>query len=78
MIHYELNIQPCFDTEYGKYVSYGVTVCRGSMILRVIEDVSLEKERVESLVRLFNEEGLFPAQLDEAIEDFLIDFSTGL
>lgn len=74
MIHYQLNEQACYDRINGQYVSYGITVVRGSRIIRVIEDISTDRAAVAALTDRYNAEQLSPAHLDEAVESFLYDF----
>ena len=75
MIQYDLQIGHAYNSEYGAYVTYGVTVyCRGKVVCTV-EDISLDMKKVEQLIKVFNEEQLSPAHLDEAIENYLYDFT---
>ena len=74
MIYYELLIRRKYDNTYGTYDAYGISVCRGDSVIRVIEDISPDREKVAALAGLFNQERLSPSQLDEAIENFLYDF----
>ena len=74
MILYELCTQQNYDDAVGLYTTYGIAVSDGSKTLRVIEDISLEREKVVSLVGQFNRERLCPSHLDEMIESFLYDF----
>ena len=75
MIVYELCSAKSHDKEYGSYTAYGIAVLYEGTVIRTVEDVSAEKEKVTALVKLFNEERLSPAHLDEAIENFLYDFT---
>lgn len=75
MAQYELKIGHAYNDEYGAYVTYGVTASHRGKAIRTIEDISLDKKKVEQLVKLFNEEQLSPAQLEEAIENYLYDFT---
>ncbi|MBQ3285872.1 MAG: hypothetical protein IJH40_09565 [Ruminococcus sp.] len=74
MISYRLYTEQKLDRENGVYGTYGISVCRGFSVIRVIEDISLDKDKVISLIDTFNKEHLSPAHLDEAIENFLYDF----
>ena len=74
MILYELCAQQSCDDAAGQYTTYGIAVSDGGRIIRVIGDISLEREKVASLVGRFNRERLCPAHLDEMIENFLYDF----
>lgn len=75
MIQYDLQIGHAYNSEYGVYVTYGVTAFNRGKVICTIEDISLDKNKVEQLVKLFNEEQLSPAHLDEAIENYLYDFT---
>ena len=74
MIRYELLAQRLDDSEYGSVLTYGVTVLDHGEIIRSVEDISLDKEKVGALITRFNQERLSPVHLDEAIENFLYDF----
>lgn len=74
MIRYELHTGQAYNSEHGTYESYGITASRGGKIICTVEDVSLDREKVEQLVKQFNEEQLSPVHLDEVIEYFLYDF----
>ena len=74
MIQYELQKEHAYNSEYGVYETYGVAAYLDDKLIRSVGDISLSREKVERLVRRFNEEQLSPAQLDEVIECFLYDF----
>lgn len=74
MIRYKLHTKQVHNDEYGTYKAYGVTAsCRGKVIC-TIEDISLDKRKIEELVRVCNREHLSPSHLAETIENFLYDF----
>ena len=75
MIQYDLQIGHAYNSEYGAYVTYGVTAYFRGKVVCTVEDISLDKKKVEQLIKVFNEEQLSPAHLEEAIENFLYDFS---
>ena len=75
MIRYELHTKQANSDEYGAYEAYGITATRGGKVVCTIEDISLEKSKVEQLVKLCNEERLSPAHLEETVENFLYDFT---
>ena len=75
MIQYDLQIGHAHNSEYGAYVTYGVTAYFRGKVICTIEDISLDKNKVEQLVKRFNEEQLSPAHLEEAIENYLYDFT---
>ena len=59
---------------YGQErLSYGVKVVRGRRCLRVIRDITDDKERLSRLIDDMNELSLDPVHLDEVIEEFLND-----
>lgn len=74
MISYELYAEQQYDRENGAYETYGISVYRGDSVIRVIGDISLDKEKVEALISVMNTGKLSPSHLDEAVENFLYDF----
>ena len=74
LIRYELQTGHAYDNEYGGYETYGITASRCGKIICTVEDVSLDREKVEQLVKRFNEGQLSPVHLDDMIENFLYDF----
>ena len=52
---------------------YGIALYEEDEPVRVIGDLSADRERLAALIRLFNEEELDPIHLDQAVEDFLYD-----
>ena len=75
MIQYDLQIEHAYNSEYGAYVTYGVTAYFRGKVVCTVEDISLDMKKVEQLIKVFNEEQLSPAHLDEAIEYYLYDFT---
>ena len=75
MIHYDLHTGQAHSNEYGTYETYGITASRCGNIVCTIEDISLEKNKVEQLIALCNKEQLSPAHLEETVENFLYDFT---
>ena len=75
MIQYDLQIGHAYNSEYGAYVTYGVTAYFRGKVVCTGEDISLDMKKVEQLIKVFNEEQLSPAHLDEAIENYLYDFT---
>ena len=71
MTEYRLHVQSVYDRADG----YGISVVENGAVLRIVRDVSLDREMVEALVGCFNRYGLEPEHLDQAIEDFLYDFT---
>ncbi len=74
MIHYRLFSEHLCGEELGTYETYGIIAEHSKRIIRVISDISCEKEKVQALVDLYNTERLSPEHLDEMIESFLYDF----
>lgn len=74
VILYKLFAERQSDREHGAYTTYGISVCRDSSVVRVIGDITVDRDKAEALIDLFNQERLSPAQLDEAVENFLYDF----
>lgn len=74
MTNYELHTEQAYNSEYGAYETYGVTASRNGRIICIVEDISLDREKVEGLIKRFNEKQLSSVHLDEAIENFLYDF----
>ena len=74
VISYELYAEQQYDRENGAYETYGISVYRGDSVIRVIGDISLDKEKVEALISVMNTGKLSPSHLDEAVENFLYDF----
>lgn len=74
MIHYELHKTQAFNDCCGQYETFGITVFDRGQIICAIEDISLDRDKVKTLVDRFNREHLSPAQLEEAVENFLYDF----
>ena len=75
MIQYDLQIEYAYNSEYGAYVTYGVTAYFRGKVVCTVEDISLDMKKVEQLIKVFNEEQLSPAHLEEAIENYLYDFT---
>lgn len=74
MVYYELIAQCKYDSTIGQYNTYGIQVIRSGRIVSIVEDICLDRHKVEALTKLYNKERLSPSQLSEAIEDFLVDF----
>ena len=74
MIHYRLFPERLCGEELGEYETYGIIAANDAGGLKIIHDVSCDRERAEALTALFNAEELDPIHLDEAIESFLYTF----
>ena len=53
---------------------YGIAYKTDKGEITVIEDITSDKKSIERLVNVFNRESLDPIHLDQAVEDYLIDF----
>lgn len=58
-----------------RHLSCGIAVYQGDVLIRTAEDLSRDAEAVARLAALFNDEDLDPVHFDQAIEDFLYDFT---
>ena len=74
MIHYEVQKEQAYNSFCGQYDTYGITVYEHGKLLSVVEDISLDRDKVEALADRFNRDQLSPAHLEEMIETFLYDF----
>lgn len=74
MTEYRLFIQNEYDRACGYYHTYGISVFEDGRLTRIIKDVSLEREKVERLINAFNDGELDSAHLNQAVEEFLLDF----
>jgi len=63
-----INQATIIDEDGNSIKTYGIT-CEN----RVIKDISTDKKKVESLIKLCNENNLSPIHLDDVIDDFLVD-----
>ena len=61
------------NTDVTGNTSYGIMLSVDDTPIRVIGDISCDRDEIERLTRVFNEEELDPVHLDQAVEDFLID-----
>lgn len=74
MIRYERRSLLLQTNDSEAIETYGITVYEHGDLLFVIDDISLDKEKIDRLVECFNKERLSPSHLDEALENFLYDF----
>ena len=75
MTEYKLFEESKYNRLCGFYITYGIIVFEDGLHTRTISDISVNKEKVEQLISAFNELELSPRHLNEAVEDFLYDFS---
>ena len=68
MIMLTLNKATIIDEDGKPIETYGITCGE-----RKIKDISTDKQKVESLINLCNENNLSPIHLDDVIDDFLVD-----
>lgn len=54
-----------------KVITYGISVKSDNKIIREIDDICLDKEKLSNLISLCNSEELCEIHLDEVIESFL-------
>lgn len=73
MTRYQLSVGTEYHRSVGHYESYGIALITDGSIDRIIRDISPDRERVEELVRLFNDEDLDPVHFSQAVEDFLLE-----
>ena len=59
------------EVEDKCYQSYGIAYKSENKTTKVISDISIDKEKVEKLVSLINDEDLDPSQLEDVIEDMI-------
>ena len=74
MAKYGLFSERGYNEEAGAYDTCGIAVFSRGKAVRLIHDVTVDRDKAEALVRLFNKERLEPSQVDEAIEGFLYDY----
>ena len=74
MIHYEMFFEYKNDSKLGLYGTYGIAAFRDGKLMRIINDVSCDREKVTALTDRFNENFLEPEHLSQAVEEFLYDF----
>ena len=59
-------------TDYDRAkISYGIKVTRGRKCLRIIRDITDDKERLSHFIDEINELSLDPVHLDQILEEFL-------
>ncbi len=73
MVEYKLHTQQINDADTK---TYGISVYKNNKLVRVIADISTDKNAVEKLIHQFNTYELALCHFDCAIEDFLYDFET--
>lgn len=75
MVEYKLFIENKYDKIYGFYETYGIIALKNKVNIRIIDDISLDKDKVEALVNKFNKEHLEIEHLSQMIEEFLYNFT---
>lgn len=75
MVEYKLFIKNKYDKIYGFYETYGIIALKNKVNIRIIGDISLDKDKVEALVNKFNKEHLEIEHLSQMVEEFLYDFT---
>lgn len=62
------------ERDRGEYVTYGIKITdKQNNALRVVEDISIDKKKIQKLVNLCNRLKVDIEQIDDIIEDFLVD-----
>lgn len=74
MIEYSL-FEETLTLDRTTYLSYGVAIFEDDIIIRKINDVSVDYISVNKLIALCNDEQLEPIHIDEIIDDYLQDFN---
>ena len=72
-VNYRITEQRADNGGAGMRPCFGVALYIGDECVRVIGDISPDREAVQKLIGLFNDEELDPVHLDQAVEDFLYD-----
>lgn len=57
--------------EEEKYNSYGIACAENGQVTKRVEDISVNEQEVEKLIKEFNKHKLDPIQLEDAVEDAL-------
>ena len=63
------------DPSEESVLRYGIELSMDNKPVNIIGDISDSKSEIGSLVKLFNQEELDPIHFEQAIEDYLTDFS---
>ena len=62
------------EQEHGEYIAYGIKITdEQNNLLRIVEDISVDKKKIQKLVKLCNRLKVDIEQIDDIIEDFLVD-----
>lgn len=73
MTEYRVFSERRHDRENGEYEAFGVAAVESGEVVFSVGDITDDREKINALVTLFNEEELSPLHLENAIEDFLYD-----
>ncbi|MBQ9247610.1 MAG: hypothetical protein IJ171_03375 [Ruminococcus sp.] len=73
-MHYRIFAETKFLEDCGYYRTYGISAVICGQTAYTIEDISLDKDKIERLTAKFNEEGLEPQHFEQAVEEFLYSF----
>lgn len=74
MKEYRLFEQSMYERAVGFYETYGISVFDEGKLTRIVKDVSVDRDKVERLVKKLNMEQLETEHLNQVIEEFLYDF----
>ena len=68
---YEVIREELHSDELGDYVTYGIQMSAENNVLKMISDVSTNREYVKELVQRCNSEQLDPIHIDDVVSDFI-------
>lgn len=71
MVYYKISATTIM-VEEETFTTYGITCMNNGETIAKIDDVSTNKEDVESTIELFNKNQLDPEHFIEAVEDSLL------
>lgn len=76
MVEYKITSQNFNHETTGCYTSYGIAAIKNNRVIKAIEDISVDKNAVETLVYKFNKHKLELCHLSASVEDYLCDLCT--
>lgn len=74
MTEYRLFAESKYEKTCGFYNTYGIVAFVDGEMCRIVKDISMNREHVSEMVKLFNSEELELCHLSRAVEDYLYDF----
>ncbi len=66
--NYKCIEQKLFDEDIGNYITYGIEITDGN---KIVNDVSCNKDKANTIIKLLNQYQVSPIHLYEIIEDIL-------